>query len=543
MTETTAVISMIHEVGLRQNSAQRLFRAQPVLAWTLGRLAACERLESVTVLCWEEQLADVTPLADEAGAYILAKGPTVVVPQVAAISAARRWSDGWRGGLQGTCHFDAGFYAPWVLEIVRRLSAEGVVVVDPAAGLIDPVLVDGLIEHADLHPDEELCFSPAAPGLGSVLLRAALLERLASARMHPGKLVHYSPDVPGRDPISTDACAPVPAVLARTPHRFTLDSDRQVQRIEQATISLNGQLISTPGEELVCQLDAAQPADLLPREVVLELTVERKTRPIYSPAGRADLQRGHLSMEHANQLLAEISASDDIRLTLGGVGDPLLWPGLFELLDHARDSGIRAVHVETDLISADEATVKNLAAAPIDVISVHLPATSPETYARVMGVDGLLAVIERFRLLLNERARLGRSTPLVVPTFTKCRENLAEMEAWYDTWLRAVGSAVIVGPSEFGGEIPGVAVADMAPPRRKPCARIESRVTILSDGRIVSCEEDLRGRQAMGRLGEDTLGEVWRGRFGEMRRTHAGGLLNLNVLPVCASCKEWHRAA
>ena len=76
------------------------------------------------------------------------------------------------------------------------------------------------------------------------------------------------------------------------------------------------------------------------------------------------------------------------------------------------------------------------------------------------------------------------------------------MEAWYDQWLRAVGSAVIVGPSDFAGQIPDHAVADMAPPLRRPCARLESRMTILSDGRIVTCEQDVLGRQTLGSLGE-----------------------------------------
>ena len=62
MTDPTAVLSMIHESDL-QNSATRLFRGEPVLAWTLRRLERTQRLAHMVVLCWEDQLSDVEPIA------------------------------------------------------------------------------------------------------------------------------------------------------------------------------------------------------------------------------------------------------------------------------------------------------------------------------------------------------------------------------------------------------------------------------------------------------------------------------------------------
>jgi radical SAM protein with 4Fe4S-binding SPASM domain len=156
-----------------------------------------------------------------------------------------------------------------------------------------------------------------------------------------------------------------------------------------------------------------------------------------------------------------------------------------------------------------------------------------------MGVDAYAAVLENLRVLVTERQAARGRLPLLVPVFVKCAANLAEMEAWYDQWLRAVGSAVIVGPSDFGGGIPDVAVADMAPPRRVACARIGSRVTVLCDGRVVSCEQDAWGRQVMGRIGESPLGEIWRRSFGELRTDHQK--CEWKKRPVCAGCREWHR--
>ena len=119
---------------------------------------------------------------------------------------------------------------------------------------------------------------------------------------------------------------------------------------------------------------------------------------------------------------------------------------------------------------------------------------------QLMGIDALGEVLENMKLLLLARHGAARGTPLVVPIFTKCQQNLAEMEQWYDQWTRALGSAVIRSPSGCAGQIPDHSLVDRSPTKRKPCARLSSRLTILSDGRVVSCEEDVLGTNVLGDL-------------------------------------------
>src|SRR5271167_366228 len=116
MNNVSAIISLLHEGPVR-HSATRLFRGEPVLNWTLHRAAMASKLASLAILCWEDQLPRIAGIADQAGAYVLAKGPRMRVGEVESVAAAQRWADGWRGGLLGTCAFDIGFYAPWAMEL------------------------------------------------------------------------------------------------------------------------------------------------------------------------------------------------------------------------------------------------------------------------------------------------------------------------------------------------------------------------------------------------------------------------------------------
>ncbi len=534
MNHVAAIISMLHEPA-QSSSAVRRFRNKPVLQWTLNRLARSQSTDSMHIFCWEDQEESIREIEAE----VICKGPRQALAPMRAVTAARRWADGWRGGLMGACEFDLGFHGPWVGELAELSEADAVLLIDPAAALIDPVLVDQMIQHAQLHPAVELCFSQAAPGLTGALLRRTLIDRLGAAGIHPGRLLSFWPDQFGVDPIGRDGCVATPTPVARSIHRFKLDSHRQILRTDHATNCFNGQLMSTESEELVEQMRGCESVDPLPRDVILELNTSRLSRPIFSPLRHQEISRPDLSPVMAGELFGQLSRLDDVRLTLAGAGDPLNSPVLFEVLAAARSAGIGAIHIETDLLTADAALIARLAESEIDVVSVHLPAITTPTYREVMGVDGCGRVVENIRLLETAIARLGAGTPLIAPIFMKTKLNMAEMDPWYDYWVRRCGHAVIASPSDFAGQIPDVAVADMSPPKRRACGRLGSRMTVLSDGQIVSCEQDVLGKQVMGKIGESSIEDVWRNRFAAIRRCHAQEKWNEH--PLCAACREWHR--
>ncbi len=533
MKNVTAIISLLHH-GSPAPASQRLFRGEPVLAWTLRRLRRCAELSNIALLCWEDQLPQIKPLAGEAKAFILAKGPRCAMPLMDAVNAAQRWAGGWRGGLMQSSCFDGGFHPTWMGEIARQLKSDAVMLVDCDAGLVDPAILSSMIQHARKHEGIHYCFTLAAPGLGGVLLRAATLDRIAEAKAWIGQLLSYHPDMPGRDPIGNEPCAPVPASIARTAHHFTLDSHRQIYRIEGATTSLNGQLLHTEAEQLVARLADAGP-DPLPRDIVLEINTARRTAPIFSPATHRAINRPEMTLNTARDLFRQLVSMDDVRLTLGGVGDPLLSPAVSGIVEEAQASGIVAIQIQTDLIGLGDSELSTLVDLPVDVICVYLPATTAETYRAVMGTDGFDQVMDNIGQFLSLRKQRGRLVPLVVPIFHKCLENLHEMEQWYDHWLRLIGCAAIVGPSDYAGQIPSAAVADMSPPKRVPCRRLASRLSILSDGRIVLCEQDVMGLHPLGNLAKDRVADVWAA-LAERRRY---GSCEIHAL--CASCREWHR--
>ncbi len=539
MSKVTAVLSTLHEPA-DHHSGTRTYRGSPIIRWTLNRLARSTLLNDVAVLCWEDQLDALHNIAEEADAHVLAKGPRVCVPEIEAITAARRWGDGWRGGLHGATEFDQGFYAPWLVEINGRLPSDIMLLINPSAALIDAGLLDDLIAKAIERDDLEMCFLPAAPGFAAATVRPGLIDRLAATRQHPGRILNYQPDHPIRDAIGMDSAVAVPTPIARTTRRFTMDSNRQVDLLAAGTISLNGSLMGSDAERILHTVERVAGEPPMPREITLELSTRRLCRPIDQPATHLAVDRPTMPLASIATMFAELRHVDDLRLTLAGVGDPLIDPPrLFDVIAAARAAGVEAINVETDLLTSDEAIIRQLVESRVDVVSINVPAMSPATYQTMMGVDGLGRVIENARTFLLHRQQLNLGVPLLVPVFTKTSLNLAEMEGWYDQWLRSVGSAVIRGPSDFAGQIPDVAVADMSPPKRGGCARLKARMTVLCDGTIVACEQDILTKKPMGKVGTDHLLDVWRLAFAELRAAQSKNPISGH--PLCRSCKEWHR--
>ena len=523
-----AICSMLGEPhGL--NSVSRRFRDEPVLRHTLRRLRRVASLQTIVVSHWDDQAADCA-LID--GATLFSAGPRGSRPRQDSVDAAQRWSDGWRGGLLSTAACDRGFDAGIVRQIVIDHAADAVVLIDPAAAMVDPDALSALIAAAT--GDKNFYFNHMPPGLGGVLCKRALLEQLAAQQSHAGRLLHYTPDAPVLDPVLSDACVSPSLRVSRAVGSYLLGSHRQIERFETATAPLNGTLAASGAEAIVRHAEAASHPAAAPRDLTIELTTRRNSAPIYSPLAAGPVDRPDLSAEVAAAVAPQVAACDDLRVTLAGVGDPLCHPDFARIVRLL--GAAHALHVETDLIELSDDALAALVGPNVDVVTVHLPAMRPATYAAVMAVDAMPRALANLERLLRARQAAGRGTPLVVPTLAKTGHNFDEIEQWYDTWLRALGSAVITGPATFCGRIADTGVADMTPPLRQPCRRIESRMTLLSDGRYVACEQDAGGTLGLGAAGAVSLADAWQA-IEKLRAAHRDGALP----PACARCKEWHR--
>ncbi len=522
----------------------------PVLRRTVERALGAERPVSVHVIVRADQHDRAAELVGDLNVRI--ESHEAGTPPGAELArTARKWSlDGWRGGIGGACWFDEYTHTAILAALGKREEADGVAIVPAAAALIDPVLLDAMIDQFEsIAETHRLTFAAAPPGLAGLLVRPDLLDELTTAGRPISHLLAYRPEDARGGYLNTPYCYQTTTLVAGTSARLLADTDRGVETLSAVLKHAGNGTITAPGAERICEWLNARPPDRapLPREVELELTTEDQLRDTQlRPRGDAVPRRGPIDVAVVRRLVDELRTFDDALLVLGGFGEPLLCPQFAEILEICRPTqgsdgdGVFGLTVRTNGLALDRPALERLAAHRVDVVLVTLDAHSAETYRAVHGTDAFACVNANLEGLMQWRQQTRCVRPMLVPELIKARETFDDMESFFDHWIGRVGSAVIRGYSHCAGQLPDRAVMNMAPVQRCACRRLTSRCLVLADGRVVACDQDFAGKQVLGDLTRVSLHAVWTGQ--QAKQIHACHVTGeLAGLPLCPRCDEWHR--
>ncbi len=534
-------------LGTASRAAERV-GDDTVLGMTVRRLARAKRLQGVYVLIPTAQHARAAELLEGTPA-LLRQHEAGAAPFEQLVRVARKWSlDGWRGGIGGTTALDEYAYPRLLAGLAKQESADAVLCVPAASPLVDPQLADAMIDHFCTVSDEmRMTFALAPPGLTGTIFQADLLQEMADKNIPPGWTMSYKPDSPSVDLATRKCCFQASEAVRHAVGRMIADTRASLERIRRCLAAHPDPDAETVGRWLIAQETEFVP-ELL-REVEIELTTEDQLASTsLRPRGSRVGQRGPLDVDVIRRVAGELAGYDDSLVVLGGFGEPLLHPALDDILGALRDAGVYGIALRTNGIALTDDAIEVLIAHHVDVVSVTLDATTPETYAKVHGSDAFERIVGNIERLISAREgkpanRLQRPptvAPLVVPEMMKCPETLREMEAFFDGWIRKAGWAVVVGYDHYGGRLENRSVVDMAPPDRTPCRRIGTRCLVTATADVLICDQDFAAERPAGNLTQATLGEIWRGvAFTAARDAHARG--GYKDVRFCDQCREWHR--
>jgi radical SAM protein with 4Fe4S-binding SPASM domain len=548
-------------LGTRSRLAEEL-RGVPVLRRTVERVRAAESVAQVLVSCPADQHERCRRLLEGSGAEVVSHDGGAT-RWAALVRSARKWSmDAWRGGIGGTTVFDEYTDCRLIDELARTAEADGVLVVSPAAVVFDPQLAERMIERRGAAGDEvRMIFATTPPGVSGILLDAGLVHELAAQNLPIGWLFSYQPDQPRKDPVFQDCCIEVPAEVRFAHGRLMADTERSMRRLANLLAGHSSPDAQTASQWLLQHEEEA--IEPMPREVEVELTTDDPyPQALLRPRGDRVPRRGPLDLRILRRLAEELTTFDDSLIVFGGFGEPLRHPQFADALAACQgtpsplqgegrvEGRAFGLGVRTAGVDLTDAIIEAMIEARVDVLSVVLDAWTPELYARINGgatgglsagapasLAGVRASIDRVAAI---RADRRSACPIVVPELTKAKENVAEMEAFYDGWLRSLGSVCITAAGHYARQFPDHGVMKMAPSPRTACRRLRSRCVVLADGRVAACDQDFKGSQTVGDLRKQSLAEIWQGpELTRLRDAHHAG--QFEVTSLCGACDEWHR--
>lgn len=270
------------------------------------------------------------------------------------------------------------------------------------------------------------------------------------------------------------------------------------------------------------------------------------------------------------------------RLTLQGLGEPLLAPHIFDMVGHAAARGIE-VGFNTNAMLLTRQRSDRLVGAGLGWLHVSLDGATADTYEAIRGRGRFDRVVANLRDLVAARAAARARTPRIQVNFVAMRMNYRELPALVDLsaeigadriWvqnlshsfedtdpagayrgIREFAADEALGPSDetlsvfdrarehaaaHGLDLRLPELAGGAPPPGEPgCTWPWDSAYVTHDGVVQPCCMVMGSdRVELGRLSDANFLDIWQG---SAYRAFRKRLMSGNPHPVCQGCSLYRR--
>jgi radical SAM protein with 4Fe4S-binding SPASM domain len=270
------------------------------------------------------------------------------------------------------------------------------------------------------------------------------------------------------------------------------------------------------------------------------------------------------------------------RLTLQGLGEPLLAPHIFDMVRQAATRGIE-VGFNTNAMLLTRERSDRLVRAGLGWLHVSLDGATARTYEAIRGRGRFDRVVANLRELVAARAAADTVAPRIQVNFVAMRMNYRELPALVElsaeigadrVWvqnlshsfddtdpsgdyrgIRDFAAHEALGPSdearsvfdrareradERGLQIRLPDLAEASPPEDEPgCTWPWDSAYVTHDGVVQPCCMVMGSdRVALGRLSERNFLDIWRG---QEYRSFRRGLMSGRPHAVCRGCSLYRR--
>jgi spiro-SPASM protein len=272
-----------------------------------------------------------------------------------------------------------------------------------------------------------------------------------------------------------------------------------------------------------------------------------------SPGKAATDRTDEMSVENFSSLIRKISDfSEDAVVSLSLWGESAYHSGISSLVKTVLSFPNLSVLIETTGIGWKDADIEAISLAETGAAPrsngqkalnwiVSLDAIGGPCYASVHGVkSGNSGIQELGESLLREALsfveRISALFPGTLwPQMVRMNDNETELEAFYRFWKQKTGQVIIQKHDHFCGSIQDRRVADLSPLVRHPCWHLKRDMSILIDGSVPLCREDLYAARSYGNAFREDLSVIWAG-------AHAIYEQQTNCVyeGMCGACDEYY---
>lgn len=280
----------------------------------------------------------------------------------------------------------------------------------------------------------------------------------------------------------------------------------------------------------------------LPASILIENTNCCNARCVMCPREKLTRKRGFMAFELFEKIIREISIAKHRPVVhLHGFGEPLLDTSLPERIRLAKALGIRQTYLVTNASLLFPETARQIIDAGLDAMKISFYGTDPESYGATMQRLDFNVALENIRSFLKIRKELQKRTPKLILQYLPQETNGARTEAFRTLWRSVIDKQAgdclnFSSLDNFGG---GRAYNRLGERIVSVCFYPWAALSVLHDGRAVTCCVDYNGVQSVGDLNIQSVTEIWNGPVLSAIRKNFGRL-DYSGSPICLCC-DWVR--
>lgn len=378
-------------------------------------------------------------------------------------------------------------------------------------------------------------FADAYPlGLAPEILRASALGPLARlAEGERGKIARDTIfEVLRKDINAFEVETEIPPVDLRL-LRIRLAAENRAGYLLLERLEKSG--LKESGEILLYLQEHQEILRTLPNYFSIQLTGGCPQACSYCPypgvGGEILSRRDAMPLGQLKKILAEIDAlSGTGVINFSPWGEPALHPEIEACIEAVLAYPAFRCLIETAGVGWDPEIPRRLASRAEGRLSwiVSLDAESEATYRRLRG-DGFAEA----RNFAKELLSLYPDSAYVQAV--RMKENEEELEKFYRAWKEVSENIIIQKYDHFSKRLPERSVADIAPLKREACWHLKRDMTILIDGEVPLCREDLELEHRLGNALTESLADIWT-RGEETYLRHLRG----DYPKICRECDEYY---
>lgn len=143
----------------------------------------------------------------------------------------------------------------------------------------------------------------------------------------------------------------------------------------------------------------------------------RKDGPPYGPPA-------FMEFDTFSRIIAQFTGLENLHLQ--GLGEPMMHPRFFDMVEYAVSRGIR-VTTNTNLTLLNTKRAERCITSGLDTIHISIDGAKPETYERIRVRGHYDRVLHNLELLISTRERLQSNLPHLKMVMVIMRQNLDEL--------------------------------------------------------------------------------------------------------------------